>query len=319
MSVPVQHIIHQTSVVASLGSTTWRSVLQRLGLGAPGESPLPGPEIKARIAPRSPALVRDYVRHVGGDPDAYRQTVPAHFFPQWSLPLAARTLDHVRYPLLKIMNGGCRLQIRAPLLLQEAFEVSARLESIEDDGRRAVLRQRIVTGTLAHPSALTADLYAIVPSSPRGPAPGPDGLGARRGANTDGSARKEAARVPDAARELRRFELGPSAGLDFAMLTGDFNPIHWLGPYARAFGFGGPILHGFATMARAMEGLYRDLFAGAVDRIRVFDVRFTRPLRLPANVGLFVQDNRCFVGDAVGGLAYLVGEIETETSRQDPS
>jgi acyl dehydratase len=83
--------------------------------------------------------------------------------------------------------------------------------------------------------------------------------------------------------------------------------VHWLSPYARALGFRGTILHGFATMARAMEGLNRALFAGAVDRIRSFDVRLTRPLVLPARVGLYLDGQNVHVGDAPGGPEYLRG------------
>ena len=43
--------------------------------------------------------------------------------------------------------------------------------------------------------------------------------------------------------------------LDFAKLTGDFNPIHWVPAYARASGFRSCILHGFATMSYAMEAI----------------------------------------------------------------
>ena len=65
-------------------------------------------------------------------------------------------------------------------------------------------------------------------------------------------------------------------------------------------------------MARAIEGLNRSLFAGDVHRLSVVDVKFTRPLVLPAEVGLYVIDNNLFVGDAPGGPAYLVGTFSTK-------
>jgi hypothetical protein len=39
---------------------------------------LPSPEIDVTIPPRPPELVRDYILHVGGDPDAYGERVPAY-------------------------------------------------------------------------------------------------------------------------------------------------------------------------------------------------------------------------------------------------
>jgi acyl dehydratase len=111
------------------------------------------------------------------------------------------------------------------------------------------------------------------------------------------------------ARELQYWRVGSDAGMAFAVLTGDFNPVHWMRPYARALGFKSKILHGFATLARALEGLNRALYAGAVDRIRTVDVRFTRPLCLPARVGLYLDGDTFMVGDAPGGPAYLVGTL----------
>jgi acyl dehydratase len=297
MSLPTRHLRHQGRVVASLGGTALSALLQRFGKS--GDLEVPGPTLH-RTLPAPPAdLVRDYIRHVGGDPGAYKRTIPAHMFPQWGFPLAARTLKGIPYPMMRVLNGGCRLESRAPLPAGETLEVSARLEGIDDDGRRAVLHQRVVTGTASVPEAVIADLYAIVPLG-----------GGKDEKSANGAAKKQRPRVPASARELAYWRLPSDAGLAFAMLTGDFNPVHWVPPYARAFGFKNTILHGFATMARAIEGLGRGLHAGAVDRIAVIDVKFTRPLVLPARVGLYVDDRDVYVGDAPGGPAYLTGSFQ---------
>ena len=100
------------------------------------------------------------------------------------------------------------------------------------------------------------------------------------------------------------------AWLDFAKLTGDFNPIHWIPAYAKVSGFKNTILHGFGTMARAIEALNQNAFAGDTP-IRGWDCRFTRPLVLPAQVGVYVrmgdQGGEAWVGDAPGGTAYMAG------------
>lgn len=303
MSVSSKHVLQQGPVIATLASVAASAIRQRLGLrGATGMPELPGPEITAVVEPRPAELLRAYIKHVGGDPTAYRGQVPAHFFPQWGFPLASRTLQGLPYPLFKVLNGGCRLEINAPLPADQALHARARLEGIDDNGRRAVIHQRVATGTSAHPEAVVGHLYAIVP------------LGGGKGdgkPQSKGGNEREHARVPHDAEELQRWRLPANAGLDFAKLTGDFNPVHWVPPYARAFGFRNTILHGFATMARAMEGLQRTLFAGSVRAIRVLDVKFTKPLVLPAKVGLYVQGSSLWVGDAPGGPAYLVGTFET--------
>lgn len=305
MPVSTKHVLQQGPVLATLAGAAVAALRQQLDakLGRPaptGMPPVPSQEFSATIPPRPDDLVRDYVRNCGGDPSAYRGMVPAHMFPQWGFPLSAKTLAGIPYPLVRVLNGGCRLQMNLPLPSGEPIHVRARLEDIDDNGRRAVLHQRVVTGTDTAPEAVVADLYAIVPL-----ASGKDGK----------REPKVTARVPEDAEELQRWRIGPQAGLEFAKLTGDFNPVHWVRSYARAAGFRSTILHGFATMARAIEGLQRTIFAGSVHALRVVDVKFTKPLVLPAKVGLYVRGDELYVGDAPGGPAYLVGTFERAQPR----
>ena len=312
MSVSTRHVLAQGPVLAALGRAALAELRARLPIparhahGANGGSgtprrhapgaEAPGPWIERELPPRPEALVRDYVRNVGGDPAWYRGRVPAHLFPQWAFPLAARAIAPLPYPLARVMNAGCRIEQRAPLPAGEPLRVRARLESVDDDGRRAILVQRIETGTRSSPDALVAEMRAYVPL----------GKGAGK------SASKDRPGVPPGARELAFSSVAADAGLDFAKLTGDANPIHWLAPYARAAGFRACILHGFGTLARAVEALNRARFAGDPARLAAIDVRFTRPLVLPARVGVYVEGDRIWVGDAPGGGAYLEGRFETE-------
>jgi len=304
MALPARHIIHQGGVIASLGGTAIAALRQRLqGTSGKPLPETPGPEIATTVQPLPADLIRDYIRHVGGDPGAYRGTVPPHLFPQWGFPLAAKTLRGLPYPLMRVLNGGCRLEVNSPLPMGERLNVKVRLEEIDESDRRVVLHQRIATGTGNIDEAVVGHLYAIVPLG-GGEKPDPK------------EKAKRAARVPDGAREVTYWKIPDDAGLAFAMLTGDFNPVHWVRPYARASGFRGKILHGFATMARAIEGLNRKMWSGGSDHIRVFDCRFTRPLVLPARVGLYVRGGEVYVGDAPGGPAYLTGTCETKGAKK---
>jgi hypothetical protein len=237
-------------------------------------------------------MVRDYIRHVGGDPAWYRGQLPAHMFPQWVFPLQARGIEGLQYPIQRVLNGGSRLQMNAPLPLHQRFELKVQLLDVDDNGRRAVVHQRATMSTSAHAEAVIADVYGIVP------------LG---GGDKSDKRKDDRPRVPVVVKELARWKLGTHVGLDFAKLTGDFNPIHWIPVAARASGFRNVINHGFSTMARAIEGLNRSVFCGDVSMLESIDVQFKRPLVLPAEVGLYIDDDRVFVGDAPGGPAYLVG------------
>ncbi len=292
MAVPTRYILHQGPVIGAIARAAFVALRSASGKANQAPSQVPGPIVSASISARPADLVRDYIRHVGGDPAWYRGQVPAHLFPQWVFPLQAKGLEGLQYPMQRVLNGGSRLQMNAPLPLNQRFELKVQLIDIDDNGRRAVIHQRATMSTSAHPEAVIADVYGIVP------------LG---GGDKSGKKKDDRPRVPVVVKELARWRLGTRVGLDFAKLTGDFNPIHWIAPAARASGFRNVINHGFSTMARAIEGLNRNVFSGDVSRLESIDVQFKKPLVLPAEVGLYIDDDRVFVGDAPGGPAYLVG------------
>jgi hypothetical protein len=299
MSVSLKFIRYQGPVLKGMGEAAFGALKQRMGKTRGGQAPaLPGPEHRITVAPRAPELVNAYVRWVGGDPSSYKGRVPAHLFPQWGFPLTGKVMEGLSYPMLAAMNGGCKLTINAPLPADQPLEVVGRLDAVDDNGQRAILDQRLVTGTKSNPEAVVAHLYVFVPL--------------KKEEKKNGKA-KDKARVPVDAREIAFFKLKPDAGLDFAKLTGDFNPVHWVPRWARAFGFKNVILHGFGTLARAIEALNKGLFAGDVNALSEIDVRFTRPLVLPARVGVYVRGNQVWVGDAPGGPAYLEGTFKLRT------
>ena len=298
MGVPAKHILQQRSVIAAMGRTGLLALAQRLEGHARGPVEAPGPLFTSIVPPRDGALIKDTIRWSRGDTSAWRGELPHYLFPQWSFPLVSRTLEGVPYPLARVLNAGCRMEIRHPLPAGEPLHLSARLTGVDDDGRRAILHQRLITGTAEVPEALIVDFQVIVPLA--------------KGKDKGGGRKRERPRVPVKARELAYWKLGPRSGLQFAILTGDFNPVHWVRPWARAAGFKNTILHGFATMARSVEGMNRALWAGDVHRLTSLEVRFTRPLVLPARVGLYVDDDGgVYVGDAAGGPAYMTGSYTT--------
>ncbi len=192
-----------------------------------------------RSAVPSRALVEAFVRFCGGDPAAYRTTLPPHLFPHWSLPTWLSVARSLPYPPTKVVNLGCQVRFEAPLLPQQDLQVRGQLVELDDDGYRAKCVLRAETYQ-AEQRRLQADLQVLVAyrKKPRAP----------------GQPRSEPLRVPLSARELAYQRLGSSSGAQFAQLTGDVNPIHWSRSYARAVGFRSTILHGFGSLGLAFEG-----------------------------------------------------------------
>ncbi len=286
-----RYLVHQLPV---LGSTL------RL-LTARGEAPLPtpGPWRHDRVPSRPRDLVRDAVRFAGGQPMAWADELPPWFFPQWTWPLLTECLQGLPYDLTKVVNAGCSWQRRGPLPQGEPMELSGRLLDIDADDRRALITLELLSGSGSQHDALRSTVTMFVPLG------GKDSQGARRAPR---------ATVPLQARPLIERRLREDAGWDFALLTGDFNPIHWIPAYGRMAGFKGTILHGFAQAAVACEALVSGQFLNDKNRLRSFSCRFTRPLRLPARARVFVLEDQVYVGSQPGGPAFMTGDFNAATT-----
>jgi len=291
-----RHLVEQRGMFAALGDAAAFGLRQRLRSAESSVAELPGPEISARLPAPPASLIEDFWTYVKGEPGAYAGQVPPALFPQWGLPMALRALRGSGFPLLKLLNGGCRLEVNAPLVRGRELSVRSRFVSVSTDERRSVLCQRVVTEQEGAPEALVANVYEILRLS--------------KGSKAKG--RREPELVPDSARKLETWALTRDAGLQFALLTGDVNPLHWLPPYARLMGFRGAILHGFAGMARAWAGLER---AFAPRRLRLLDVRFVRPILLPADVSLYVDGERVFVTSSAGE-PFITGTFALSSTSQ---
>lgn len=289
----IAHLFRQGPAIGA----TLSLLASRKGQGAPQ---VPGPLLTETVPARDPTLVADFIRVAGGQPEAWKGHLPPTMFPQWGWPIITRSLKGLPYDLTRAVNAGCSWTVLAPLPDDQPLVLSARLASIDDDGRRALLTVELSTGTAAG-EALRSTLTAFVPLP-------------RKGEKGEKPAKSEPARVPEAAHQLARVSVPAGQGWDFCLVSGDFNPIHWLGPYARMAGFGGTILHGFGTAAIAAERLIALRHGGRTEALTGMELRFTRPLRLPAELGIFTGEPAdgslpLFAGAEPGAPAVLVGSV----------
>ncbi|MFP4475601.1 MAG: MaoC/PaaZ C-terminal domain-containing protein [Desulfatibacillaceae bacterium] len=291
MTVSPLYIRHQTAVIGALIKTAANG-----GKGKSWKKPAqPPPPVTATLPPRPRDLVADYIRHVGGDPSWYKGTLPPHLFPQWGFPLLAKTLAGQPYDLTKVLNGGATFKVNRPIPLDRPLVCTARLAGVDEDDSKVLFRQALTTGTPEDHNMLECEVQALLP---------------KRGGKKKGGDR-EKPHVPQGAREVGNMKLSSGVGLDFALLTGDFNPIHWIPPLARMSGFSNNINHGFSTMARTIEILNRNMLAGRPYRLRGFSCRFTRPLVLPGTAYVFTADkNTLYTAPARTTQPYLLGEYE---------
>ncbi|KPA13360.1 MaoC-like dehydratase domain protein [Candidatus Magnetomorum sp. HK-1] len=301
MSVSSKHILSQGPVIKALLKTAGTAMYSKLVTKNDMElSSLPGPVFTDTLQARKSDLINDYILNTGGQPGGYRGKIPSHMFPQWGVPILARTIQHLPYDISRILNGGVRFEINQDLQTDKPLFIKARLLDIDDNGKRAIFKQELITGNSAESNALVCQVTAILPLKEK-----------EKKTRDDNKSKKQL--IPMNAREIDRWSLTSRSGLDFAILTGDFNPVHWIPAYARLFGFSNSILHGFSSMARAIESLNKVLWSGNTSQLKKFETRFVRPLLLPNTVSVFVDDNGgVFVGHSQGGVPYLIGNYTTK-------
>lgn len=301
MSVPMSHAFRQGRGIRSLLQVG----LSAMTGGGPPLPELPGPVMTETIGPPDNRMVDDAIRWAGGDPKKHPDTLPPWLFAWWGIPLFAQLLTTAPYPALKIVNQGFAVDHRNHLPRGQDLELSARIMGVREEPTKIRLHLQLVTGTATMPEAQVVDMYTVMPQKP------PPGTPRRK--------RRGPAVVDAGWTEVAEWENRASAGSEFARLTGDFNPIHWIPVAARASGFKSCILHGFGIAARGLEHLARYRWAEGMDAFAGMDARFTAPLTLPGRARLFLgpaaetdaASRGIAIGRSSGGEAFLIGTIRT--------
>ncbi|MGK0722865.1 MaoC/PaaZ C-terminal domain-containing protein [Leucobacter sp. W1478] len=103
----------------------------------------------------------------------------------------------------------------------------------------------------------------------------------------------------------RSFRFSRDTLVRYAGASGDFNPIHYRDDVAQSVGLSGVLAHGMLTMGAAASPVTE--WIGAAGYVRDYQVRFTRPVPVDAEVGADVS-----VTAVVGAL-----DAETRTARID--
>jgi len=227
-------------------------------LGRPSTNPTDFLDEHKIISAPAEELVNRYAAW-SGTPDGYPLTLPPHMIAQWSIPLATRILRQARYNLATIINQGVTLRINGELPRGVPLQLGASIVRLEESNGRARVTVSLTTGTATDPTIIEAVLDSTFP------------LGI--------SSRKQRKSRPDDEDEwdtIGHWQASKDDGLKFAILTGDFNPIHWVGIAGKLSPFKTTVLQGFGVMARTFEVLNR------TDPVDFVDVRFLKPVTLPS-------------------------------------
>jgi acyl dehydratase len=274
--------------------TPLRSMMRLVarGVRARGAAPaweLSGPRRKVAVERADiqvdPAHVRAYARATAGEGvAAFRgpEGVAPPFYPAtWEVGLTLEMLAGLENPLPlgAMVHASTEMVWARPLPPGAAVRCRVELERVERTRRglrlTVLARNWMGAGQLCCQGTSVFMLRMRAPGDTAG-APEP---------------RADAAEAPaDGWAELGRWDLPAGAGRRYARVSGDYNPIHLWPWTARPFGFRAPILHGYATAARAAHGIIEQRLRGDAGALRRMRIAFRAPLPLPSTAALLTHD-----------------------------
>ena len=232
--------------------------------------------------------VDDFIRWSGGVSDTWKGQVPPTLFPYWTMPSLAACLVGRGLEMSRMLNGGCSILQHRPISVDESFTVQSHFESLVEHERFKMITLVSETRRIDQTLALESHVRFIIPTpkktSHHKPTLTPEG---------------------DVIGELVSES---QDGFNFACLTGDPNPIHWLTPWAKLSGFKHCILHGFGTLARSYELLLDDGYLTR-DTLQA-DVDFRHPVPLPSTARLYRSGKQVSVWVNGAQKPSLLGTIQ---------
>ncbi|MFU8925187.1 MaoC/PaaZ C-terminal domain-containing protein [Acinetobacter puyangensis] len=214
------------------------------------------PAISKIIAAPDDNLVNHYIAWSGAATTRYQHNIPPHMVSQWGLSVATDLLLLTKYNLASVINQGVTLTIKGDLPRHQDLLLQAKVYSVQEQNGLARVSVQIITGTVTEPDLVETILHMafILPDFKK-------------------------SKKTSQPNELQWTDIGhwqatTHDGLKFALLTGDFNPIHWIGIVGKISTFKNKVLHGFGMLVRTYEFL--------PDSIHTLDVRFLKPVVLPS-------------------------------------
>lgn len=214
--------------------------------------------LKETVKAPSKKLIESYADWAGAAEGKYDEVIPPHMFTQFALPVCAPQIETLRYNIGGIINQGCGMTIHGDIPVGEDLQVTSTIAGIEEENGRARVHVHFEVAGASGKKAVDVDLYVafIIGKSQKKP-----------------RAKQKSVEF----ESLGSWDAHKHAGLEFGILTGDLNPIHWITPMAKLSPFKGKVLHGFGMFVRSFEAIEKQ-----ADKIAAIDVRFVSPVRLPS-------------------------------------
>jgi len=255
-----------------------------------GGGEIPDLELVLGQVPVDPERVAQYAQVCGFSP---RAQVPASYPHVLAFPLHLALMADGHFPFagVGLVHVANRIVQQRPIELETQLELRVRATPLEDHPRGrafSFLSEARVGDELVWEERSTM---------------------LHRGRRTDAAPVRDEQWATPSPSPSSEWRLPGDLGRRYAAVSGDRNPIHLHALTARPLGFPRAIAHGMWTKARCLAALEQDLPSAFS-----VDVRFRRPILLPAMVGFgsVAEDDaiRFSVHDASTDASHLDGRVQ---------
>jgi acyl dehydratase len=261
----------------------WASRLPWIG-GGGGEIPdtvlsLPGAHAET-------ARVADYAAVCGFQPSEHLPATYPHVL-AFPLHLALMADGHFPFAAVGLVHVANTIAQQRPIEPREPLEVKVRATPLRAHPRGRVFS--LVTEARADGELVWCERSTMLRRGGSGGSPAdasasPGDQEAVGEPGEAGGAADDEPAAPAATEQDERWSLPSDLGRRYAAVSGDRNPIHIHSLTARALGFPRAIAHGMWTKARCLAALSSGPSRALVAAPFSIDVRFRRPILLPAQV-----------------------------------
>jgi hypothetical protein len=219
--------------------------------------------------------------------------LPSTFPHILGFPLQAKLMTDpdFPFPMIGLVHLANRISQTRPISAEEKLVLRVHAEGLRPHERGSQFD--MVSEALADGEVVWTDVSTYLR---RG---GSSGASERGGTKTE---------EPIGGAPAARWRLGGDTGRRYAEVSGDHNPIHLYPVTARLFGFRRAIAHGMWSKARCLA-----FFEGRLPSAYTVEVRFKRPILLPAKVALHAERTsggfRFALRNSKSGSPHLEGVI----------
>ncbi len=223
----------------------------------------------SNVIPNS-TIVERYHQWLGCE-EKYQGAIAPHLFPLWTYPQLFEMGRSLNLPLHKVLNQGVKMIINSPITRNSGLNSKAEIYQIQNMEKKYRVSQRLTTGTHHDPSALIAEIYAVILK------------------DTKSVLKKAAAHQQIDTSKLsfiERLMITKEDAKSYAYLSGDVNPIHLSKSVAKLMGLKGSIMHGFGLFAMVFEKLQNQGFS-----LNEIDIRFIKPVYLGSEIDLYISES----------------------------